>query len=280
MPDLIAVTGATGGIGGRVADRLAARGASMRLVVRDPSRAPRLDGAEVAQAAYDDVPAMTAALAGCDVMLFVSGHEHHDRIGLHRGVVEAAAAAGVRRVVYTSFVGASPDATFTFGRDHFHTENLIRAAGLDHTFLRDSMYLDFLPLLAGEDGVIAGPAGDGRFSPVARDDVADVATAALLDDRHSNRTYDLTGPELFTMHEVAERISAATGRSVRYQDQTLAEAYEAREPYGAPRWEVDGWVTSYSAIAAAELEVLSDDVERVTGHPPMTLEELLARGSV
>ena len=82
----------------------------------------------------------------------------------------AAAAAGVRRIVYISFLSAAPDATFTFARDHFHAEEHIKSIGLAWTFLRDSIYLDYIPLFAGEDGVIRGPAASGRIAPVARDD--------------------------------------------------------------------------------------------------------------
>ncbi|HEY2637251.1 MAG TPA: NAD(P)H-binding protein, partial [Solirubrobacteraceae bacterium] len=169
-PSPIAVTGATGGIGSRVARRLADRGVAQRLVVRDPSRLPDLPGAEVATfGGYDDPDGLTEALRGAEVALIVSATEDADRMSQHRAAVDAAVRAGVGRIVYTSFVNASPDATFTFVRDHFHTEEHIRAAGVDHTFLRDSVYLDFIPLLAGPDGAIRGPAGAGRLAPVARD---------------------------------------------------------------------------------------------------------------
>ena len=191
--------------------------------------------------------------------------------------MEAAVAAGVERLVYTSFLGAAPDCTFTFGRDHFHTENLIREAGIGFTFLRDSIYLDFVPFLAGADGVIRGPAGDGRVAAVARDDIADVALAALLSDEHAGAAYELSGGEAFTMTEAAEIITRETGREVRFVNETLEEARESRRPSGAPDWEIEGWVTTYAAIAAGELDVVTDDVERIAGHPPMTLVELLQR---
>ena len=88
-------------------------------------------------------------------------------------------AAGVERIVYLSFYGASPDSTFTFGRDHWHTEQHIRGSGVAFVFLRDNLYLDVVPLLDSPEGVIAGPAGDGRVAAVARDDVADAAVTVL-----------------------------------------------------------------------------------------------------
>jgi NAD(P)H dehydrogenase (quinone) len=271
------VTGVTGGLGGRVARRLADRGVAQRLVARDPGRAPELAGAEVAAASYDDHDSLRRAFAGARTLFMVSASEDPDRLRLHANVVGAAADAGVERVVYTSFFGAAPDCTFTFGRDHWHTEELIRGSGLRFTFLRDSLYLDFLPLMVGADGVIRGPAGDGRVAAVTRDDIADVAVAVLAEggDRHDGRSYDLTGPEALTMAEVAERLSRFAGRTVAYHPETLEEAYASRASYGAPGWEVDGWVTTYVAIANGDLEAVSDDVAALAGHPPTALAEFL-----
>ena len=271
----LALTGVTGGVGGRVARLLAAQGLPLRLIVRDPSRAPGIP-ADVAVASYADPGAVRDALAGVDTLLFVSAAEAPDRLGQHRIVVDAAAEAGVGHVVYLSFLAAAPDATFTFARDHWHTEDHVRARGLAHTFLRDSLYLDMLPYLVGDDGVIRGPAGDGRFAPVARDDVARVATAVLTDPaRHSGMTYDLTGVALVTLSDVALQLSELTGRAITYQAETLEEAYASRASHGAPEWEVTGWVTSYAAIAAGELDVLSDNVERITGRVPLGVDDWL-----
>jgi NAD(P)H dehydrogenase (quinone) len=272
----IAVTGATGGLGGRVARRLAGRGVAQRLVVRDPARAPALAGAEVVTGSYDDGEGLRRAFEGTGTLFMVSGSEAPDRRRLHANVVDAAVAAGVERVVYTSFVAAAPDCTFTFGRDHWYAEEHIRASGLRWTFLRDNLYLDFLPLMAGADGVIRGPAGDGRVAAVARDDIADAAVAVLLGDgRHDGRGYDMTGPEALTLAEAAEELSRAAGRPVRYQPETLEEAYASRASYGAPDWEVDGWVTTYVAIANGDLERVSGDVAALAGHPPLRLAEFL-----
>jgi NAD(P)H dehydrogenase (quinone) len=273
--ETIAVTGATGGLGGRVARRLAGRGVAQRLVVRDPARAPELAGAEVATGSYDDGEALRRALDGTRTLFMVSASEAPDRRRLHATVVDAAVAAGVERVVYTSFFGAAPDCTFTFGRDHWYAEEHIRASGLRWTFLRDNLYLDFLPLMAGADGVIRGPAADGRAAMVARDDIADVAVAVLLGGGHDGRSYDMTGPEALTLAEAAEQLSRAAGRPVRYQPETLAEAYASRASYGAPDWEVDGWVTTYVAIANGDLEPVSGDVAALAGHAPMRLAEFL-----
>lgn len=273
---MIGVTGATGGLGGRVARHLAERGVEQRLIVRDATRAPALPLAEVAEATgYDDGDAMRRAFEGVTTLFLVSAGEHPDRVSLHRTAVDAAAAAGVERLVYTSFIGAAPDATFTFARDHFRTEEHIRAAGLGHTFLRDSMYLDYVPFFASADGVIRGPAGDGRVGAVARDDVAEAAVAALLDPQHEGRAYEVTGREAYTLAEAAQILTHVSGREVVYVEETLEEARASRAPSGAPDWEIEGWVTSYAAIADGTLDVVTDTVLRLTGHEPLTLPEFL-----
>jgi NAD(P)H dehydrogenase (quinone) len=275
----IAVTGATGGLGGRVARSLDAAGAALRLVVRDALRAPQLANADVAEATYADAEAMRAALTGVETLFMVSAAEAPDRVSLHATVVDAAVAAGVDRIVYTSFAAAGPQTTFTFGRDHWHAEQHIIGSGLTYTFLRDNLYLDMYPRFVGADGVLAGPGGDGRAAAVARDDVADAAIAVLLDDsgRDDGQTYNLTGPAAISFAEAAAAMAAVTGRSIRYHAESVDEAYASRASYGRPKWEVDGWVTSYTCVAAGDLQAVSDDVPRLTGHPATSFGDYLGR---
>src|SRR5690349_19498732 len=128
----IAVTGSTGAIGGAVARELAARGVPLRLLARTPSKAPALPDASVVACSYDDPG---SSLEGVRVLFMVSGAESADRLEQHRTFVSAAAAAGVEHLVYTSFYGAAPDATFTLARDHHATEQMIEDTGMAFTFL-------------------------------------------------------------------------------------------------------------------------------------------------
>lgn len=272
----IAVTGATGRLGGKVA-RLMSE-APLRLLVRRPDAAPNLARSEIAETSYGDWPTCRRALKGIETVFMVSARESAERVADHRTFIDAAGAAGVRHVVYTSFYGAGPDAVFTFARDHWATEEHIRASGMQWTFLRDNLYLDLVPLIPGPDGAIRGPGGTGRVSAVAQDDIADVAAAVLLQPaNHAGVTYDLTGPDELSLADAAAQLSEATGRHVTYIDETLDEAYASRAGYGAPAWELEAWITTYLAIAAGELAGLSDAVERVTGHHPLTLRDVLAR---
>lgn len=273
----LAVTGSTGWLGGLVARGLEERGVAQRLLVRDVARAPRMEDATVLQSTYGDSAANAEALDGVSTLFMVSASEDEKRLDEHRAFVDAAAGVGVQHVVYVSFFGAAPDATFTLARDHFATEEHIKASGMAWTFLRDNLYLEFIEAMAGSDGVIRGPAGDGRAAVVAHEDIARVAVAVLQDPaRHAGETYSLTGPEALTLTEMARLLTEVRGREVRFHDETVAEAYRSREVYGAPDWQVDAWVSTYSAIRAGELDGLTDDVERLTGRRPMSLREYLA----
>ena len=275
---MIAVTGSTGAVGGLVARSLAGSDfrLDLRLLVRDPERAPDID-CDVRVCEYADEEAAVAALRGVDVLFMVSASEARDRREQHRTFIRAAARAGVRHVVYTSFAGAGPDATFTLGRDHHDAETAIRESGMTWTFLRDNFYLDLLPLFADQDGVLRGPAGRGRVAGVARADVADVAVEVLRSpESHADTTYTLTGPEALTLDEVAARAGAVLGRSLRFEDESVEEAYAwRREAYGAEDWQLDAWVSTYTAIAEGTVADVTDDVRRVTGRPPRTLEQAL-----
>jgi uncharacterized protein YbjT (DUF2867 family) len=261
-----------------VARQLSEVGQAQRLLVRDAGRAPELEGAAPLVFSYADAVLSATALAGVRVLLMVSAAEAEDRLQQHYSFIDAAAAAGVQHVVYTSFYGAAPDSVFTLGRDHYATEARIRASGMDFTFLRDNFYLDFLPLLTGEGGVIRGPAGNGVVSAVAREDIARCAVAVLRDPAlHVGTTYNLTGPEEITLARAAEVLTAGTGRSITYHPETVEEAYASRASYGAPPWQVDAWVSTYTAIAAGELAGLSPDVHGLTGRDPLSLAEFLAQ---
>jgi NAD(P)H dehydrogenase (quinone) len=304
---MLAVTGVTGFVGRRVADRLAKLGLAQRLIARDPKRAPNLPNAEVVQASsYSDAVGMGRALAGVETLFLVSADDlmgvirqcaenkvpppRYDRLHEHIAAVAAAAAVGVRNIVYLSFLNAAPDGTFMLGHDHFHTEEYIRTTGVSFTFLRQSLYMDRAPLHVSDDGVIRGPAGEGRVSWVARDDVADVAVAVLTGSGHEGRTYNVTGPEALTLAETAERLSVAMGRKIFYQVQTPHEARTLRNASRLDEWEanrravtgsgitdyeVEVWISHYLQIATGEVATVSDTVPRLTGHPAQTLAAYL-----
>jgi NAD(P)H dehydrogenase (quinone) len=273
----LAVTGTTGALGGNLARLLAQQSVPLRLLVRTPAKAPKLHDTMMFECSYADKFASKRALEGVETLFMVSAAESPDRLEQHRTFIDAASEAGVGHIVYTSFLAASAEATFTLARDHYATEQHIVAAGIDHTFLRDSFYIDFMESLVGNDGVIRGPARNGRVSIVARADIARVAAAILLDpSAHRNATYDLTGPEALCMAEIAATISDVRGTPVSYHNETVSEAYQSRRTFGAPDWQLDAWVSTYTAIASGEMAEISPNVEKLTGRKPITLRECLS----
>jgi len=304
---MIAVTGATGELGGRVAKRLASLGLSQRVIVREPSRMPSLAGAEVGiVTSYGDAETMEQALRGIGILFLVSARDRfgvahisaknhtkpppYDRLQQQITAVDSAVAAGVKHIVYLSFLNAAPDATFILAHDHFYTEKHIRATGMPFTFLRASLYMDNVPHSVSADDVIRAPAGAGRAAWVTRDDIADVAVSVLTGTGHEGRTYDVTGPEALTMDETAGRLSAAVGRKIVYQAQTPQEARDTRstsrlEKFEAERkmltghglndYEVEVFVTHFLQIAAGELAEVSDTVPELTGHAAQSLKQYL-----
>jgi NAD(P)H dehydrogenase (quinone) len=307
VQEMIAVTGATGELGGRVATRLAGLGLTQRLIVRNPYRAPQLPGAEIAQApSYSNSAAMVRALKGIEKVLLVSARDrfgfaqmcaknhlppaYYDRLQEHITAIDAAVAAGVKHIIYLSMLNAAPDATFILSREHFSTEEYIRASGLSFTFLRVSLYTDNVPQNVLSNDVIRAPAGEGRAAWVTRDDIADVAVAVVTGSGHSGRTYNVTGPEALTMAETAEILSAAVKRKIVYQTQTPQEARTTRltsrlEKYDTERrmltgkglddYEVEVFVTHFLQIAAGELAEVSDAVPALTGHTAQSLAQYL-----
>jgi uncharacterized protein YbjT (DUF2867 family) len=261
----LAVTQAAGALGQRVAARLASLGIAQRLVVGNREGVPRLAGAEVTEASYDDSAGMRRALNGVQTLFLVS-EQSPDCLQQHVAAVDAAVGEGVERIVYVSVLSAAANATFKSARDDFQTEEHARATGVSCTFLRPSPYFDLLPTLCSADGVIENAAGDGRVACVSHDDVADVAVVVLTGNDHDGRTYDVTGPAAETMAEIARELALATGRPISYSARTLEQDRASLSNSGAADWTIEAAVSRFAAIAVGEMDVVSDSVARFTGH--------------
>ena len=196
----IAITGASGNIGGMVARHLNTRGLPLILPLRNPAKAPDLPNCEARRFAYGDLELAKQALNGVDVLFIVSAAESPTREQEHLTLVQAASEAGVKHIVYLSFAQAALDSTFTLARTHAVTENAIRQTNMRYTFLRDNFYSEMMATIANADGIIAGPADDGRVACVSQRDVAQAAANVIADiacdnHRHDNQTYTLTGSQ-------------------------------------------------------------------------------------
>lgn len=139
-----------------------------------------------------------------------------------------------------------------------------------------NLYMDFIPSMVDPHGVIKGLAGDGRVSAIPREDVAAACAAVLCSAGHEGRTYDLTGRESFSLAQAAALMSRP-GKTVRFVHETDQEAWASRLHYGAPDFEMRGWISSYQAIRDGSLALVSGDVMALTGRQPTTLEVYLKR---
>lgn len=238
---MIIVTGATGPLNGATVDHLLERLPASEIVVavRDTAKAERFArrGVEVRRGDYADPGSLPAAFDGADQLLLVSSNDPTaDAISLHRAAVDAALAAGVKRILYTSHQAAAPDNPFVPGRDHFATEQLLAASGIPWTSLRNGFYAHSLQWLAGpwrETGVIAVPA-DGPVSWTARQDAAEAAALILASPGAYDGPTTITAPAAPTFADLAEIASDLTGRTIRYQQIDEEDWIAAQTAAGQP----------------------------------------------
>ncbi|MDV3125783.1 NAD(P)H-binding protein [Mycobacterium sp. 21AC1] len=271
----IAVTGATGALGSRIAAALAGHGTPQLLVARNPTGLPELTGAQRrGPAEYADTAAMRRALEGASTLILISGHPTGRRLEEHASAVEAGLAAGVERVLYVSLLGAGPVATYRNARDHWLTEQFIAGTGARHTIFRAGFYAATPAALADENLLISGPGGTGQAAFVTHGDIAAVVAAVAVDSstEHDGKILEITGPELLTLEQAVARIAGATGRPYRYHAETLEEAFSRRWKLGISGNQIEAWISWYQAIARGDVSAITDVVARITGNPANPIE--------
>ena len=273
---MIVVTGSTGRVGGLAARRLESEGHPMRLLVRDPDRAPKIKGAQVQAAEYGNPDALAKGLQKGDRVFMVSLWIGGDtRLDLHRSFIEAAARADVAQLVYLSFVNAGPNAIFSHAREHGATEEMLRSSGVPWTSIRNSMYADDIPGWFDPDGIAREPGDEARMSFSYRPELADVIATALTAPGHESRIYNITTPESVSMSELAQIASKVTGESYGYAPISDADWVERWKAQGRPEWALEAGLTSYEALRAGELDVVSNDYEKVTGRKAATISQVI-----
>jgi uncharacterized protein YbjT (DUF2867 family) len=261
------ILGGTGKTGRRIASRLTAAGHEVRTASRT--------GGDV-RVDLDDPATHAPALAGITAAYLlepgsVSGDNNPPRLA---ALVDAAVAAGVRRLVLLSAPGADSE------HHPLHaTEQAVRGSGLEWTVLRPGWFAqnfseDFW-LPAVRSGTLALPAGEGRVPFVDAEDIADVAAAALTEDRHAGQVYELTGPRALGFGEAAELIAAASGKPLHYDAVTTEAFVEQQAAHGVPRKTAERLAGLMAMGSTGALEALADGVERALGRPPRSFEDFV-----
>lgn len=292
----IVITGASGNYGRGVTDRLIAQGRAedLILITRKPEKlADRAaQGCTVRYGDFDKPETLAEAVQGAERMLLISGTRVGARVVQHKAAIDAAAAAGVAHLVYTSFIGIDDPANPAEVRhDHIETEALMKASGCAWTMLRDAHYADAMILMAGPGVMQSGKwfsnAGEGREAMVWRDDCIESAVAVLTGEGHQGQVYNITGPELQTFREVAAMMAEVTGRPVEYVSLDDEGQYAMFDSMGIPRrpvddsevngipWNSDDMVTFGRAIREGFLELCTDDVERLTGRKARSVRQMI-----
>ena len=283
---LIAVTGASGKLGGATIRFLLERKVlpnSIVAVVRDPAKVADLTakGVQARRGDYTDPKSLESAFGGIDKLLFISTSVlGEERMLHHRNVVNAARAARVRHIVYTSVIKPAAVAKFAGSPGHFQTETLIRESGIAYTFFRNNLYLDIVPFMFGEalqSGTLVYNGGKGRVGFIAREDIAYALAAVLAQGEHANREYPITASAPYSISDVASALSKASGKSITYKEVTSDEFRKALEARGLPAPAVAGSVALGEAIGAGEFDVGSPELERLMGRAPVTLVPFLQR---
>jgi NAD(P)H dehydrogenase (quinone) len=277
----VAVTGASGQLGRKVADLLLQRldPSQVVLLTRTPEALASYSerGAAVRRADFDEPASLADAFSGADRALLISALDFERRTGQHRAAIEAAKTAGVQQVIYTSIPEPEGNPAAA-APSHHATELAVRESGLAWTLLRNSLYADFqVPVVAQAiaSGQLVTSAGDGRVAYVSRDDCAAAAAAVLVQDGHDGKAYDITGPEAIGPRELAGLAAELGDRPVEVvsvDDDALVAGMIAN---GVP--EAVAPVLLSFVVAAREgfLDTVSSAVEDLTGKPPTSLREVV-----
>ncbi|GGW20258.1 nucleotide-diphosphate-sugar epimerase [Streptomyces capoamus] len=269
---MILVTGATGTIGSEVVRRLAARGAKVRALTRDPEAARLPEGVRAVRGAYGDPASLAAALDGVTAAFLLrppGPDEGHDAV-----TVAAARAAGVRRLVKLSAIATGDEGSGPSGQWHAEGERAVRESGAEWTVLRPSTFASntssWLPALrAGEP--VPNLTGDGASGVIDPGDIAAVAVRALLDGRHAGRTYTLTGPEALSVPDQAAVVAAVLGRPVPTRGLSPDETIHfLRTAWGFDAAQAESTLAGLDYVRRGGNAVITADVPEVLGRPART----------
>ena len=276
---MIAITGATGQLGHYVIESLMKTVPASQIVaiVRNPAKAQALtaQGITVRQADYGDEAALTSALQGVEKLLLISSSEVGQRAPQHRNVINAAKAAGVKFIAYTSLLHADKS-PLGLADEHIETEKMLADSSIVYTLLRNGWYsenyLASTPA-ALEHGVFIGAAGDGKIASATRADYAAAAARVISEAGHEGKVYELAGDSAWTLTQLAAELTKQSGKSVTYQNLSEADFAAALKSVGLPDGLADMLADSDVGASKGGLFDDSKTLSKLIGRPTTTLAE-------
>jgi len=274
----ILITGATGNVGKELIKTLSTQQVTFRAMVRSRTAANgivSIGGAEVVMGDFDDAKSIEDALQGVDSAFLVTNSSERAEIQQTR-FVDSAERVGVKHIVKLSQWAADVDSPVRFLRYHAVVERKIKESGIAFTFLRPNLFMQgllaFRETIVGQ-GKFFAAAGDAKISAVDVRDIAAVAAAALTEEGHEGRIYDLTGPEALTHAEMAQKLSKALERDIEYVDVPEEAMMSALVNIGLPPWQVDGLIEDYAHYRRGEASAIASGVKDATGAAPRSFDE-------
>ncbi len=286
---MILVTGATGKFGFKAIEHLLNKGVNASDIVamaRDAEKAQNLTDKQVELRIgdYTDYDSLVNAFQNVDKLLLTSSNDKkiENRTAQHINAIKAAKTAGVKHIVYTSFV-RKPEfensAIALFQDSHVKTEQFLRDSGIDYTILQNGIYLEMIPVFAGdkvaETGVIMLPAQEGKASWVLREELAEAAAQVLTTDGHENKTYPLTNTESTSFDEIAEALSVKLGKDIRYQSPPVDEFQATLKQFGVPELYIGMFTMWAVAQAQGVLDFKNPTLESFLGRKPTTTKQFI-----
>ena len=266
---MILVTGATGNVGAALVKRLSESGEPVRAFVRSRRQSQSIasPAIELVEGDFTKTETFVPALAGVDrlFLLIPSSSEVEEQ---QRNFVDAAKRSQIKHIVKLSQLGADENASRRFQRYHGAVEKYILKSGVPYTFLRPNLFMQGLfnfSATISTQGVFYAPAGDAKVSVVDVRDIASVAAKVLTEPKHESKTYDITGPEALTHADMADQLSKAVGKAIKYIDIPSADMRKALLGFGMPAWQAAGLVEDYDHYRREEAAMVTQTVRDITG---------------
>ena len=279
---MIVVTGATGQLGKLVVEELLKTVPASEIVaaVRDPGKAQEFaaKGVQVRQADYAQPDSLRSAFAGADRVLLISSSEVGQRVAQHQAVTDAAKAAGVKLLAYTSILNAD-SSNLMLAKEHKATEAYLRASGVPFVMLRNGWYTENHTgslAAAVEHGAVLGAAKEGRFATATRAEYAAAAAAVLTGKGHENKVYELGGDQPYTLADLAAEVARQTGKPVAYKDLPQAEYAKALTGFGLPEGLARAIADADAGASRGELDTRSHDLSTLIGRPITSLQQAVS----